>query len=201
MTRCRHDVIPKPCRVKAAPLSALVLLMLLPMRSRAPQEARPLGTQARKCEGRFTFSGLPFVPHRRRTHEQRAAIGAAFSSKDIAMIIGRFTYDAFHDTYRGAILSLGLRTRLRLTPNAEPCRDLPFDYWVEAITPLGDFTCGRGTRCRAPSGAAYIRVALHDPALRQSIIGHLWRDATGHATLSSVQHRRCLLAFLRSLFS
>lgn len=115
-------------------------------------------------------------------------------------MIGRFTYHAHNGTYCGAILTLGHRTRLCLTPNLEPCRDRPYDYWAEAITPLGNFICGMGEWHVAPSGAPYIDVRLYDPALRQPIHAHLWPEAPGCAVLLSVSHGHPFFAFLRGLF-
>lgn len=113
------------------------------------------------------------------------------------MILGTFTYNPAADTYTGAILLLTVRTRIRITPNPEPCRDLPFDYWVEGVTPLGTFTCGRGWKRTWPSGVPFVLVEIHDPNLRHPLTGHLFIDRDGTARLLWAAPRKRWLEALR----
>ena len=77
------------------------------------------------------------------------------------MIIGKFTYDASQDTYRGELFPTALPTIVTIVPNESQSEKAP-DYRINA----SDHEIGGAWKRRSRSeGASFLSVHIDDPAL------------------------------------
>lgn len=77
------------------------------------------------------------------------------------MIIGKFTYDASQDTYRGELFSAALPTDVIMCPN-EPSSEKQPDYRITANAhELG----GAWRRTNRADGSHFLSVHIDDPSL------------------------------------